>query len=75
MFFGYFFFQYPFCIIICFSSVDGQRFIQFYGEPKLTTEDGLLKVARGQVVVVVETHFSPTDTAGMGHGLDTGRKD
>ena len=55
--------------------MDGQRFIQFYGEPELTTEDGLLKVTRGQVVVVVEAHFSPTDTTGMGHGLDTERKD
>jgi len=75
MFSGHLFFQYPFCILVCFSSVYGQRFMQLHGEPELTAEDGLLKVARGQVVVVIEAHFSPADTAGMGHGLDTERKD
>jgi len=49
----------------------GERFVQFHGELELTAEDGLLKVTGGEVVVVVEAHFSPADTAGMGHGLDT----
>lgn len=64
-------FQYSLSILIGLASVYCQGFSELDSLLELANEDILLNIARRVIIVVVETHFTPTDATRMLHGFKT----
>lgn len=67
MIFRHLLFQDSFGICVGLAGVDCQRFSQLDSLSNLPREYGLLDVPGRVVVVVVESHFAPTDAPGVRH--------
>jgi hypothetical protein len=62
-------------ILLGLARVDGERLAEAHGVPELAREHGLLGLARGVVVVVVEPDLAPADAARVRHcGQPVGRE-